>query len=83
MSDSSQELEELSRKIRETFAGVYLNEQVAADSLKLSLDQLSLQESAVDFEGPNREKMEILTKIDKISLFLVEDIRDLSLQPQQ
>jgi len=40
---------------------------------------LSLQESAVDFEGPNKEKMEILAKIDKISLFLVEDVRDLSL----
>ena len=79
MSDSSQELDELSRKIRETFAGVYLNEQVAVDSLKMSLDKLSLQESAVDFEGPNKAKIEILAKIDKISLFLVEDVRDLSL----
>ena len=64
MSDSSQELEELSRRLRETFAGVYLNEQVAADSLKRSLDQLSLQESAVDLEGPNKAKMEILAKIE-------------------
>ena len=64
ISDSSQELEELSRRLRETFAGVYLNEQVAADSLKLSLDQLSLQESAVDLEGPNKAKMEILAKIE-------------------
>jgi len=64
MLDSSQELEELSKRLRETFAGAYLNEQVAADSLKMSLDQLSLQESAVDLEGPNKAKMEILAKID-------------------
>jgi len=34
--------------------------------LKRSFDQLSLQESAVDFEGPKKEKRDILASLDKI-----------------
>jgi len=40
-----------------------------------------LQESAVDFAGPQKLKEEILASISRISMFLVEDMRDLQMQP--
>jgi len=36
-----------------------------------------LQESAVDFEDPEKIKEEVLQKLSSISMFLVEDMRDL------
>jgi len=35
----------------------------------------------VDFEGPQKVKKEILQSISKICMFLVEDMRDLQVQP--
>ena len=40
-----------------------------------------MQESAVDFAGPQKLKEEILASISRISMFLVEDMRDLQMQP--
>jgi hypothetical protein len=42
-----------------------------------------LQESAVDFAGPQRVKEEILASICRISMFLVEDMQDLQMQQLQ
>ena len=39
-----------------------------------------MQESAIDFAGPQNLKEEILASISKISMFLVEDMRDLQMQ---
>ena len=39
-----------------------------------------LQESAVDFAGPQKVKEEILASISRISMFLVEDMHDLQMQ---
>ena len=40
-----------------------------------------MQESAVDFAGPQKLKEEILASISRISMFLVEDMHDLQMQP--
>ena len=40
-----------------------------------------MQESAVDFADPQKIKEEILASISRISMFLVEDMRDLQMQP--
>jgi len=37
----------------------------------------------VDFTGPQRIKEEVLASISRISMFLVEDMRDLQMQPAQ
>ena len=42
---------------------------------------MALQESAIDFKGPQKLKEEILASISRISMFLVEDMRDLQMQP--
>ena len=46
-------------------------------ALEASISQLTLQESAVDFEEPEKIKEEVLQKLSSISMFLVEDLRDL------
>jgi len=38
---------------------------------------LGLQESAVNFEGPKKIKEEVLEKLSNISIFLVDNMRDL------
>jgi len=40
-----------------------------------------LQESTIDFAGPQKLKEEILASISRISMFLVEDMHDLQMQP--
>jgi len=35
----------------------------------------------VDFEGPQKVKEEILENISRISMFLIDDMRDLQVQP--
>ena len=79
--DSSEGIEQLSARIRRTIAGVLSETEVAAAQLASSLDQLALQESAVDFEGPQKVKEEILESISRISMFLVEDMQDVQVQP--
>ena len=37
----------------------------------------------MDFTGPQRIKEEVLASISRISMFLVEDMRDLQMQPAQ
>ena len=64
-------------KVRETTAGVVSCKEATKIALEASLSQLALQESAVDFEGPEKIKQEVLKKLSSISMFLVEDMRDL------
>ena len=40
-----------------------------------------MQESAVDFTGPQKIKEDILESISRISMFLVENMQDLLMQP--
>ena len=80
MLDSSEGLEELSTRIRSTVAGVLADTEAAAASLASSLEQLALQESAVDFAGPQKIKEDILESISRISMFLVENMQDLQMQ---
>jgi len=40
-----------------------------------------LQESAGDFTGPLKIKEEVLASISRISMFLVEDMQDLQIEP--
>lgn len=64
-------------RVRETIAGVVSCKEATKIALEASLDQLALQESAVDFEGPAKVKKEVLEKLSSISIFLVENMRDL------
>jgi len=64
-------------KVRETTAGVVSCKEATKIALEASLSQLVLQESAVDFAEPERVKEEVLKKLSSISMFLVEDMRDL------
>ena len=75
--DSSTELNQLSTRVRETTAGVVSSKEATKTALEASLSQLALQESAVDFEEPEKIKEEVLQKLSSISMFLVEDLRDL------
>jgi len=76
--DSQTELEQLSTRVREITAGVVSSKAATKIALEASLSQLALQESAVDFEGPEKIKEEVLKKLSSISMFLVEDMRDLN-----
>jgi len=67
--DSSREIEEISRKVRETIAEVISNQAVASETLESSLGHLAVQEAAVDFEEPLKLKTEILERLAKISMF--------------
>jgi len=64
-------------RIRETTAGAVSCKEAMKTALEASLSQLALQESVVDFDGPAKIKEEILEKLSSISMFLVEEIRDL------
>jgi len=75
--DSQTELDQLSMSIRETTAGVVSSKEATKIALEASLSQLALQESAVDFYEPEKIKAEVLQKLSSISMFLVEDMRDL------
>jgi hypothetical protein len=75
--DSQTALDELSTRVRETTAGVVSCKEATKTALEASLSQLALQESAVDFEGPAKIKEEVLHKLSSISMFLVDDMRDL------
>ena len=75
--DSQTKQEQLSTRVRETTAGVIFNKEATKIALEASFSQLALKESAVDFEGPSRIKEEVLRKLSSISMFLVEDMRDL------
>ena len=77
MSDSQTELDQLSTRVRETTAEVVSSKEATKIALEASLSQLALQESAVDFEEPEKIKEEVLQKLSSISMFLVEDLRDL------
>ena len=77
MADSQTELDQLSTRVRDTTAGVVSSKEATKTALEASLSQLALQESAVDFEEPEKIKEEVLQKLSSISMFLVEDLRDL------
>ena len=77
MFDSQTELDQLSTRVRETTAGVVSSKEATKTALEESLSQLALQESAVDFEEPEKIKAEVLQKLSRISMFLLEDMRDL------
>ena len=77
MSDSQTELDQLSTRVRETTAEVVSSKEATKSALEASLSQLALQESAVDFDEPEKIKAEVLQKLSSISMFLVEDMRDL------
>jgi hypothetical protein len=76
--DSSTALGQLSTRVRETTAGVVSSKEAAKTALEASLSELGLQESAVDFDEPEKIKEEVLQKLSSISMFLVEDMRDLA-----
>ena len=75
--DSQTELDQLSTRVRETTAEVVSSKEATKSALEASLSQLALQESAVDFDEPTKIKAEVLQKLSSISMFLVEDMRDL------
>jgi len=75
--DSQTELDQLSTMVREITAGVVSSKEATKTALEASLSQLALQESAVDFDEPKRIKADALQKLSSISMFLVEDMRDL------
>ena len=77
MADSQTELDQLSTRVRDTTAGVVSSKEATKTALEASLSQLALQESAVDFDEPEKIKAEVLQKLSSISMFLVEDMRDL------
>ena len=70
-------LDQLSTRVRETTAGAVSSKEATKAALEASLSQLALQESAVDFDEPEKIKAEVLQKLSSISMFLVEDMRDL------
>jgi len=70
-------LDQLSMRVRETTAGAVSSKEATKAALEASLSQLALQESAVDFDEPAKIKAEVLQKLSSISMFLVEDLRDL------
>jgi len=77
VSDSQTELDQLSTRVRETTAEVVSSKEATKIALEASLSQLALQESAVDFDEPAKIKAEVLQKLSNISMFLMEDMRDL------
>jgi len=77
VADSQTELDQLSTRVRDTTAGVVSSKEATKTALEASLSQLALQESAVDFDEPEKIKAEVLQKLSSISMFLVEDMRDL------
>jgi len=77
VSDSQTELDQLSSRVRETTAEVVSSKEATKIALEASLSQLALQESAVDFDEPAKIKAEVLQKLSNISMFLMEDMRDL------
>ena len=77
VADSQTELNQLSTRVRETTAGVVSSKEATKTALEASLSQLALQENAVDFDEPAKIKAEVLQKLSSISMFLVEDMRDL------
>ena len=70
-------LDQLSTRVRETTAGAVSSKEATKAALEASLSQLALQESAVDFDEPAKIKAKVLQKLSSISMFLVEDMRDL------
>ena len=80
--DSHTALDELSTRVRETTAGVISCKEATKTALEASLSQLALQESAVDFEGPEKIKEEVLRKLSSISMFLVDNMRELIAEAQ-
>jgi len=53
-------------KVRETTAGVVSYKEATKVALEASLSQLVLQESAVDFEGPEKIKEQVLKQLSTI-----------------
>lgn len=72
LENLSEDQEVLSKKIKNIMSDVLNNIKQVKDTLSTDLDQLTLQESSVDFEGPEIIKEEILQSISKISMFLVD-----------
>jgi len=64
--DSETELEQLSTRVRETTAEIGSSKELAKTALESSLSQLALQESALDFEKPEKIKAEVLKKLSSI-----------------
>jgi len=70
-------------RVREITARVVSSKAATKIALEASLSQMALQESAVDFEGPEKIKEEVLKKLSSISMFLVEDMRDLDVDVRE
>ena len=64
--DSQTELDQLSTRVRETTAEVVSSKEATKSALESSLSQLALQESALDFEKPEKIKAEVLKKLSSI-----------------
>jgi len=75
-------LDQLSPRVRETTAGAVSSKEATKIALEASLSQLALQENAVDFEEPKKIKEEVLKKLSSISMFLMDDTRNLAVGMQ-
>ena len=72
--------DELAIKLRETIAAVLRSQEQTERALQRELEEHALQASIVDFEGPKRIMGTVLEELSKISMFLVDDVRDMARQ---
>ena len=71
-------LEEISVQVKEIVEKVLRNQNEAKEKLESCFAQLALQESAIDFEAPRRIQAEVLQRLARIDMFLLDDIQDLN-----
>ena len=76
-------LEDISVQVKEIIEKVLRNQNEAKQKLESCFDQLALQDIAVDFETPKRIQAEVLQRLARIDMFLLEDIQDLNIQQQE
>jgi len=80
LMEESAGLEDISVRVKEILEKVLRNQNEAKEKLENCFAQLALQESAIDFEAPKRIQAEVLQRLAKIDMFLLEDIQDLNAQ---
>ena len=71
-------LEDISVQVKEIVEKVLRNQNEAKEKLESCFAQLALQESAIDFEAPRRIQAEVLQRLARIDMFLLDDIQDLN-----
>ena len=71
-------LEEISVQVKEIVEKVLRNQNEAKEKLESCFAQLALQETAIDFEAPKRIQAEVLQRLARIDMFLLDDIQYLN-----